>query len=350
MAILSSSNSGRAVNVSSPRIRALALALVAVLLACAPTSTAAPPEPEEPQAVTAKEKSFHQELEELATLYFRLRSLAIGTTDAEFKSLGDEISAARLRLQDWDWQKVSGKATRGNSLELTKILTQYHDVAGRLLPYSKELGALQKTDRDKLKARAEELRPKIQPILDEIEQLETRFVEVGLTICRESGTKPFIPQAGVLGLEAPRLEAEQWFHLPKGKTSLDVADFRGKVLVMLFFQAWCPGCHETGFPLIQKLKAKFEKNPDVEFVLVQTVFEGYESNTPERGLETLEKFQLKLPMAQDGVEETRSKIMGAYMTGGTPWVVIVDREGIVRYNDFRISPERATELVEKLLN
>jgi hypothetical protein len=40
--------------------------------------------------------------------------------------------------------------------------------------------------------------------------------------------------------------------------------------------------------------------------------------------------------------------MRAYRTGGTPWTIIIDRDGVVRYNDFRVKPKAAISLINKL--
>ncbi|MDP6360864.1 MAG: hypothetical protein QF473_37475 [Planctomycetota bacterium] len=41
--------------------------------------------------------------------------------------------------------------------------------------------------------------------------------------------------------------------------------------------------------------------------------------------------------------------MRNYRTGGTPWTIIIDRKGKVRYNDFHIQPAAAIRLFEELL-
>jgi hypothetical protein len=40
--------------------------------------------------------------------------------------------------------------------------------------------------------------------------------------------------------------------------------------------------------------------------------------------------------------------MRRYRTGGTPWTVIIDRAGIVRFNDFHIEAKAASRLVDHL--
>ena len=84
---------------------------------------------------------------------------------------------------------------------------------------------------------------------------------------------------GILKRQAPSWKVTQWFHLPDGKTSLDVDDFKGKVVYLYCFQSWCPGCHSHGFPTLQQLTKHYANDPDVAFVAIQTTFEGYGFNT-----------------------------------------------------------------------
>ena len=40
--------------------------------------------------------------------------------------------------------------------------------------------------------------------------------------------------------------------------------------------------------------------------------------------------------------------MRQYRFGGTPWIVIIDKKGVVRYNDFHISVKDASKLINAL--
>jgi hypothetical protein len=40
--------------------------------------------------------------------------------------------------------------------------------------------------------------------------------------------------------------------------------------------------------------------------------------------------------------------MGRYRSGGTPWIVIIDKKGIVRFNGFHLSPAKAIRLIDQL--
>ncbi|MCH7878660.1 MAG: redoxin domain-containing protein, partial [candidate division Zixibacteria bacterium] len=62
---------------------------------------------------------------------------------------------------------------------------------------------------------------------------------------------------GILDRPAPDWSVEKWHNLPPGKQSLDISDYKGKVLYLYCFQSWCPGCHKHGFPTLQKMLANF---------------------------------------------------------------------------------------------
>jgi thiol-disulfide isomerase/thioredoxin len=155
----------------------------------------------------------------------------------------------------------------------------------------------------------------------------------------------------MLGKPAPEWEVGPWYQLPDGKESLDIADFKGKVLYMYCFQSWCPGCHSRGFPTLQKVSGKYKDDDEVKFAVFQTVFEDRADkpvNTFENLKKVARKFDLTMPFAQSGSREDKSKVMRAYKTRGTPWTVIVDRKGVIRYSGFHITPGEASKLIEEL--
>lgn len=171
-------------------------------------------------------------------------------------------------------------------------------------------------------------------------------VPVALDIGRPRG--PEHAGLGVLDQPAPAWEVDRWFNLPTGKSSLDIADYRGKVVYLYGFQSWCPGCHAHGFPTLQRLVEKFQNADDVAFVAVQTAFEGFGTNTPDAARTTAERYKLTIPVGHSGREGERSGLMRAYKTGGTPWTVIIDKEGVVRFNDFHITPEQGEQVITAL--
>ena len=59
------------------------------------------------------------------------------------------------------------------------------------------------------------------------------------------------PKPGIVGKAAPSWGVTEWINLPKKKTTLDIADFKGKVVYLFCFQSWCPGCHSPSGPIIE---------------------------------------------------------------------------------------------------
>ncbi len=153
---------------------------------------------------------------------------------------------------------------------------------------------------------------------------------------------------GILGQRAPAWELSEWYNLPREPDRLEVSDFEGKVVYLFCFQSWCPGCHSHGFPTLQEVERHFADDDDVFFVAVQTVFEGFGTNTANRGRDALAKFDLEIPLAQDTGDRGPSSLMRKYRTGGTPWTVIIDPGGVVRFNGFNIQPEQAIALIDRL--
>jgi len=155
-------------------------------------------------------------------------------------------------------------------------------------------------------------------------------------------------ERGIQGRKAPSWGVEQWINLPENKDTLDIDDYRGKVLYLYCFQSWCPGCHKHGFPTLKEMIGRFEDDEDVAFVAVQTVFEGFHTNTFERAKEVAERYELEIPVGHSGEDGQRSELMTRYRTGGTPWVVIIDKEGVVRFDGFHVRTDPAERFIRKL--
>jgi len=157
-----------------------------------------------------------------------------------------------------------------------------------------------------------------------------------------------LAQAGVLNQKAPALQVDKWVSLPEGqKTGPDLhKDWKGKVIYLYFFQSWCPGCHSSGFPTLQELHKKFGQDPDVRFASIQTVFEGFGTNTPKAAREIARKYKLsEIPVGHSGSTGNTSKVMRAFQTRGTPWTVIIGKDGKVKFENFHLKPSEGEKLI-----
>ena len=96
----------------------------------------------------------------------------------------------------------------------------------------------------------------------------------------------------------------------------------------------------------------FKGNEKVQFMAIQTVFEGFQVNTQNKVRKNQLKYNLKIPMAHAAGNPNTHRvpeIMQKYRSGGTPWKVIIDPSGKVVYNNFHIDIDQAVSLIKALL-
>jgi len=157
---------------------------------------------------------------------------------------------------------------------------------------------------------------------------------------------------GIEGHKAPELNVAQWIDTNGDLTSdIKLKDLAGKFKVIYCFQSWCPGCHSQGLPALQQMVKALEGNDMVAFLAIQTVFEGFESNTFDKMRETQQSYELKIPFGHDiGDDSTRniSHTMYHYRSGGTPWFIFIDQNDQVVFNGFHLNTEKAIEYLTSL--
>ena len=151
--------------------------------------------------------------------------------------------------------------------------------------------------------------------------------------------------------KAPEFDVKHWIDANGNKTEIiKLSDFKGKFKVVYCFQSWCPGCHSKGLPDLKTMVDALEGNKNIEFLAIQTVFEGHDSNTYEKMVETQKRYELKIPFGHDAGndDKSRSNIMTNYNTGGTPWFIFIDKHDNVVFSDFHLNPEAAIEFLKTL--
>ena len=161
-------------------------------------------------------------------------------------------------------------------------------------------------------------------------------------------------EPGILGSLAPQLRVPTWFDAqgtPLKDTS-KLLDWKGKVVYILCWQSWCPGCHSSGLPTLKKLSSHFKSETGIKFLSIQTVFEGHQTNSIEKVPATMAKYGLMVPAGHDPGSKHSSGVpdtMRVYKTGGTPWVIIINKRGRVVFNGFNVDPEKAVPALQRLL-
>ncbi|MGI8917763.1 MAG: TlpA disulfide reductase family protein [Pyrinomonadaceae bacterium] len=134
-------------------------------------------------------------------------------------------------------------------------------------------------------------------------------------------------QLSLLGNEAPEVSVKEW--LVGEPTSL--AELRGRVVLLEFWATWCKPCQEM-FPKLNELH-QIEGPRGLEVIALTRHYMAYagtdESKIEERGLMLgmvkQHQVSFRVGIADD------ERLQAVFGANGLPTIVLVDRNGIVRY-------------------
>lgn len=134
---------------------------------------------------------------------------------------------------------------------------------------------------------------------------------------------------------------------------LDLAQLRGRVVLLHAFQMLCPACVAHGLPQMQRVAALFSDMP-LTVVGLHTVFEHHAA----MGLQSLRAFvheyRIGFPVGVDAPADDGPipRTMQAYAMQGTPTLVLIDAQGRLRrqvfgmHDDLRLGADLALLLAE----
>lgn len=127
--------------------------------------------------------------------------------------------------------------------------------------------------------------------------------------------------------DAPEIRASQWLNSP----GLSLADLRGRVVVLHAFQMLCPGCVAHGLPQAKKIAQTFSEDM-VTLIGLHSVFEHHEAMQPVSLQAFVHEYRLDFPIAIDQASPSGPipLTMAAYELGGTPSLVLIDKQGRLR--------------------
>ena len=165
------------------------------------------------------------------------------------------------------------------------------------------------------------------------------------------------PINGVLAQQktkpAPQWDISEWIN----SSGTNIDQLRGKVVVIDFFQLWCPGCKKFSIPLVEYWEKKVFPKEIAEgrlvFVSIHTVFEGHRYQTPERLRKFIKEKGITHPVGIDRHADGKRvpETMERYQTLGTPEMAIIDKQGQVRFQRFGyFEPDYGEALIRMLLD
>lgn len=153
------------------------------------------------------------------------------------------------------------------------------------------------------------------------------------------------------GSQAPEWDIAEWIN----SEPVRLQDLRGQVVVIDFFQLWCPGCKSFSIPLTLRWEKEFAEeiaNDKMKIVSIHTVFEGHQHQTVERLKKFVAERGFGHPVGHDrhDVSDRLPNTMIMYATRGTPEMAIIDKEGRIAYQKIGFfDPEEKAALIRRLM-
>ena len=159
-------------------------------------------------------------------------------------------------------------------------------------------------------------------------QSRRQFLALAATGLAAAGMAPASP-AFAAARKAPQWDISEWINGNAG----NVDTLRGKVIVIDFFQLWCPGCNKFSGPLLSYWQKRFAEEiaaGRLVLVKIHTVFEGHSYQSVSRLREYIREKNITLPVGVDRHADGRRVpvTMDRYRTSGTPEMAIIDTEGV----------------------
>ncbi len=129
-------------------------------------------------------------------------------------------------------------------------------------------------------------------------------------------------------IAAPPWQVERWFNT---QTPLQLADLRGKVVVVEAFQMLCPGCVEFALPQAKRLAEYFSAD-QVAVIGLHTVFEHHAAMTAVSLEAFLHEYAIRFPVGIDQslTDSNIPATMRDYHMQGTPTTTLIDKQGYLR--------------------
>lgn len=152
--------------------------------------------------------------------------------------------------------------------------------------------------------------------------------------------------------KAPDWLISEWINSP----GVTLTELKGKVVIVEFFQLWCPGCNKFTIPLMKQWNKTFKNQIEsgkLKILSIHTVFEGHEYQTPERLKSFVKEKGIHHLVGIDAQKkgEYLPETMKRYGTRGTPEVAIIDKNGYIQFQIFGgFDPAMAENLIRRLIN
>lgn len=126
----------------------------------------------------------------------------------------------------------------------------------------------------------------------------------------------------------PEFQVSEWLN---SSQSIQLADLRGRVVLLHAFQMLCPGCVSHGLPQAVRVHDVFDEK-EVAVIGLHTVFEHHEIMTREALRVFVQEYQLRFPIGIDRPVDGDPipLTMRTLALRGTPSTILIDKSGQIR--------------------
>jgi hypothetical protein len=135
-----------------------------------------------------------------------------------------------------------------------------------------------------------------------------------------------------ISLAAPELEVQTWFNTER---PLQLSALRGRVVALVAFQVLCPHSVGHAIPQARRIFETFAP-ADVAVIGLHATFEHHDAYSLAVIKAFIHEYRLKFPIALDtaNVAGPIPHTMDRYNMRGTPSLVLIDRQGLIRKHAF----------------
>ena len=207
------------------------------------------------------------------------------------------------------------KINKGNSTDLNNT---YSLVAEKTLPlkqYKKELEQFVKDGKS-----SGEIKEILKRAYVKEKKSENGFDEYIAALEKESYLKMLAElQKSMLSENAPSFALMDL----DGK-NINIADLKGKVIVVDFWATWCGPC-KASFPGMQKMVNKYKERPDVRFIFIDTWERGDDKEKNASEFVTSNKYTFHVLM------DNENKVVEQFKVEGIPTKFVIDKNGLIRF-------------------
>ncbi len=132
------------------------------------------------------------------------------------------------------------------------------------------------------------------------------------------------------GKKAPELAVEKWL-------TGNPPDIKNKLVLVDIWATWCGPCREL-IPELNEWKEKFKK----DLVVI---------GISDESEQTVAEFMTSTPMRYNVAIDTKKRVMNALGVQGIPHVIVISKDGIVRYQGWpqdekdRLTTEKLAQMI-----